>query len=440
MLMVPEKNIIENMQQKLACIKIAALLAIMWGMISPLPSFAQAQYTNQVYRPYIKSVEFYNTQKKPSFPVITINSTEKAELDFDDLTGGSRNFYYTIEHCDENWNSSNLSSTEYLQGFNDDRITDYSYSSGTIQKYTHYSIKLPNQNISPKIPGNYILKVYEDGDQSKMVLTQRLYVLNTKISTIAEIVPSNDNALRQTNQKINFTIDYGSLRVQNPSSDIRTQIMQNGQTGTTVVTTQPAIIRGNQLIYNDYSTNDFPGRNEFRHFDTRTLKLNSDRVLRIIRDTANTVVLLTDPVLNQPNYSFLYDNDGNFYVGNSDGSDPHTDADYAHIIFSLAVKKSANEGSVYVVGQFNNYRINDNSKLAYDASKNLFFTSLLLKQGVYDYKYVWISGNNGKPDDITFEGSHFETENDYQMLVYYHPAGARWTELVGYRAINSVKK
>ncbi|MEO6849552.1 MAG: DUF5103 domain-containing protein, partial [Mucilaginibacter sp.] len=279
--------------------------------------FAQSPYSNQVFNPAIKSVEFYNTKKQPSFPLIHLNSGEQLLLAFDDLRGSSRNYYYTIEHCDEAWNSSNLSPSEYLQSFSEDQIRDYNYSSSTLQKYTHYELKLPNDNITPKLPGNYILKVYEDGDKSKMVLMQRFYVLDSKVSIIADVVPSFN--ARQTNQKINFQVDYGSLRVQNPSSDIRTLIIQNERSETGQMNTQPANIRGTQLIYNDLNTNDFQGLNEFRHFDTRSLKLNSDRILHIYRDTANTVVLLTDPTLDQPNYAFYYDNDGNFYPGNQDG-------------------------------------------------------------------------------------------------------------------------
>ncbi len=401
-------------------------------------SFAQTPHDNNVFNPAIKSVEFYNTAKVASFPAIALNTNEQVLLGFDDLRGGNRNYYYSIEHCDSKWNSSNISPAEYLQGFTEDQITDYSYSTNTKQKYTHYEIKLPNANIAPKIAGNYILKVYESGNQQNPILTRRLYIVGTKGSLAGEIVPTNNPLLRQTNQKINFQLDLGGLFVQNPNNDVKVLIMQNGRSETGQWTTQPASIRGSQLVYNDAYTNDFPGRNEFRHFDTRSLKLNSDRIGHIYHDTSYTVMLLGDPSRNVPNYSFLYDNDGNFFILNQDGYDPKRDADYAHVYFSLAANKTQQDGDVYIVGRFNDFKIDDRSKLDYEPTKGRFYTDLFLKQGVYDYQYVWV-GHDKKPDDIMLEGNHFETENEYQILVYYRPASARWEELIGYQLLSNKK-
>jgi hypothetical protein len=398
---------------------------------------AQEPYNNNVYNTAIKSVEFNNTGKQP-FPLINLGTDDKVLLAFDDLRGGTRNYSYTIEHCDTKWNSSNLSPAEYLQSFQDDRLYNYSYSTGTFQKYTHYEQLIPNNNIAPKISGNYVLKVYEDGDPSKLVLTRRLYVLGTKVSIAPNIIASPTTQNRQTNQKLNFTVDYGALRVQNPSFELRTVVMQNARTSTAILNTQPNNIRGTSLIFNDVATNDFPGRNEFRLFDLRTLKLNSQRVARIFKDTANIVVLLGDPARDRSDYLLYYDNNGKFYVLNQDGRDPRTDADYARVYFSLATTRPESEGAPYVVGMFNDYRLDEQSKLHRDENGR-YYINTLLKQGVYDYEYVWVD-KNGKADDVPIEGSHFETENDYQLLVYYRPPTARWDELVGFSVINSVKK
>ncbi len=409
---------------------------VMVLLILPLVSSAQTQYFDYNYVPAIRSVEFYNIAKEGSFPQFNLGQKEQLQLAFDDLRGGNRNYYYTIEHCDENWNPSNIPTPEYLQGFTEDRIIDYLYSSGTNQKYTHYEIKLPNDNIVPKISGNYVVKVYEDQDPTKLVFIRKFYVVNSKLSVVASIVPSN--FARATNQKVNFQVNYGNLPVQNPSGDLKIFIMQNGRPETGMANVQPTSIRGNQLIFDDPSINDFPGRNEFRHVDIRSLKLNSDRVGHIYHDTAYTVMLLPDFTRNLPNYTFLYDSNGAFFILNSDGAgDPKRDADYAHLYFTFATTKTPADGSPYIVGKFNNYTLDEHSKLAYEPVKGRFIADLFLKQGVYDYQYIWVDAKTGVPDNIALEGSYYDTENDYQLLVYYRPANARWTELVGYRELNN---
>lgn len=419
-------------QKKLLKFKLLLIL-----LLSCKIATAQSQYQNEVFQPNIKTVELYNAQQEGSFPIIGLHTNDALLLSFDDLNGGSKTYSYTIEQCDADWKPSGLSPSEYLQGFNEDRITDYRYSTNTIQKYTHYQLTLPNYNIAPKISGNYILKVYPEGNPQQPILTNRFYVVDNRVGIAATIVASNNVADRTSNQKINFNVDVAALNVSNPYTEIRALVLQNGRTDVSQMNTRPQFIQGNLLQYTDFQTNDFSGGNEFRRFDLRTLLAGGEHVDKIYRDTANTVMLMNDRPLNQPNYTFQYDNDGNFFILNSNGRDPRVDADYAHVYFNLHYTPPTANSAVFITGKFNNYRLDESSLMKHDAAEGFFYTDLYLKQGIYDYHYVLKTNN--EIDQTAIDGSHFETENDYQILVYYKRAGSRYEELVGYHLLNSTK-
>ncbi len=398
---------------------------------------AQIPYQNAIYQPNIKTVELYNTQQEGSFPIISLRTNDVLLFSFDDLNGGSKTYNYTIIHCDADWKTSNLSPSEYLQSFTEDRIMDYRYSFNTKQKYTHYELTLPNYNIIPKLSGNYLLKVYPEGNPAEPILTRQFYVVDQKAGLAAGIASSNNVVNRASNQKINFNVDVSALSVTNPYAEIRALILQNGRTDVSQMNTRPQFVQGNLLQFNDFQTNDFPGGNEFRRFDLRTLLSGAEHIDKIYRDTANTVMLMTDRALDQPNYTFQYDNNGKFFILNSDGRDPRTDADYAHVYFNLNYSPPNANDAVFITGKFNDYHLDEHSKMTYDAGRGNFYTDLYLKQGVYDYHYVL--KNNSETDQTIIDGSHFETENDYQLLVYYKRTGSRYEELVGYYPINTAK-
>jgi hypothetical protein len=399
----------------------------------------QTIYDDVNYIPEIKSVEFYNDKKDQSFPILNLASQERLRFKFDDLRGGSRNLYYSVTHCDANWKPSAISSLDYVESFSEDRVNDYRFSFNTFQKYTHYEITLPNLNVIPKLSGNYLLKVYEDGDQTRLLVTRRFYILAQKVSLQAEIAPSSQVSFRDKNQKINFSIFHPGLNIQNPYQEITSVVMQNGRSNVSQSTQRPLFIRNNQLVFSDNSTFDFAGGDEFRKFDTRSFRFKSEGVYENIKDSIYTVNLFADVSKNIPNYSFQYDQNGNFYVLNQDGNTPDYDADYGNINFALKAQAPDDKGFAYVVGKFNAYQKNAQNRMIYDPVQKIFNLTIPLKQGVVDYHYIWADENGKTIDENAFDGTFYQTENDYQILIYYRPPGGRFDELIAFSQLNTVK-
>ena len=416
------------------------LMAAHWRLLfllmtCTLPAFAQQSglvYENKVYVSFIKTVQLYNSQKEQSPPVISLKAADQLLFSFDDLQGGSKNYWYAIEHCTADWQSSNLSTLDFVSSFAEDRITEYSYASRTLQAYTHYSLTLPNEQVKIKTSGNYILKVYENGQVKKPILTQRFYVTDQKVNVNFELLPGTEIAERAYVQKINFSISHPTLTIQLPNRELKTVIMQNSNPNTEITTTKPSFIKPGLLLYQDLKTNVFNGGNEFRKFDTRSLRYSGAQVKEIIKDSIFNIFLLPDLDRNNKVYSSQFDENGKFFVRNQDDHNDDTESDYVSVAFSLKATAPVGKGAVYVTGRFNHYRIDEENKLEYDRVQEQYTGKMLLKQGIYDYKYTWKDGQTGLLDQTLFEGSFFETENTYQVFVYFRKAGGRWDEIVGY--------
>lgn len=392
-------------------------------------------YDNKDYLPVIRTVQFHPVSKESSLPVYYLGDEESLILSFDDIRADIRNYYFSIEHCTADWRSSNLSPLEYIAGFNEDRIQRYYSSVNTKQPYTHYEVTFPSAQIKPTRSGNYLLKVYEDADKKRLILTRKFYVVQPIFGINIQRVPSPNTALRAKNQKLNLSIETTGYSITNPYQQLNVVVIQNGRPDVHQILKQPSFVGQNEIRYHDLNTLDFPGGNEFRFLDIRSLRLAAERVEKIDRDTLTQVTLMQDMNVSQLPYGNLYDENGAFFIRNNDRQNAIEEADYAWVHFTLKdeLVQEASKLKVYVVGAFNNYQRTSENELQYDAVKQEWKGKLFLKQGLYDYEYVAVDKQTGALNPYYYAGNFYQTENQYHIFVYFRRAGTIWDEIWGYK-------
>jgi len=400
------------------------------------------RFHDHIYRDYIKTVILTVKGVEASYPLLDIDSNEQLHLQFDDLEAEQRTLYYSLEHCNADWTPSNTIRSQVMLGMHQDFLTEFRYSFNTFQQYLHYDLFFPNENMKLLLTGNYLLKVYEDGDPDNLVLTRRFFVYRERAKVGAIVKRAGAVPIRDTHQEIDIVVDAGSEKLINPMQSLQVMIMQNGRWDNMITNLKPFSFTQNVFNYDyDDGRNCFPGGNEFRWFDTRSLRLQSDRIRRINRDsTIIGVELLPDPVRSFSSYTSLQDANDRFFIRNTEGSDPQVDADYVWVQFSLPYDYPLTDGNLFVFGALSDWQFREGFKLTYDFERKAYRGKFLLKQGIYNYNYIFVPFSTSKGDEMLIENSFFNTENDYLILVYYRAYTNIFDELIGVSRVNSIRR
>lgn len=397
---------------------------------------------NGVYRENIHSVQFFREGWDFSQPIVELGAADqRIQLKFDELSDGVTNFVYTVTHCDEEWYPSRLVQSEYMEGFMENPINDYAASINTTTKYTNYLLSLPNENVRFLVSGNYLLSVFEEGKKDSPVLTRRFYVVEPLADIKGEVKKSTFEGFKGRDQEIDFDMTYSRIGIQDPRTEIKVVVMQNSRTDNCLTKLKPLFVRDNQLSYDLSRENVFAGGNEFRNFDTKNLRINGLGVANIefIRPLYH-VTLRTDLVTRGSEYRNENDLNGRYLIKNDRVTDSDLESDYMKVYFSLEMAEPLLGGNIYVFGGLSDWQCLPLNKMTWNPELKLYEAALLLKQGFYDYQYVYVENGGSLIDNTLLEGSYVETENDYQILVYYRGFSSRYDRLIGYRTINSVKR
>lgn len=395
-------------------------------------------YKDETFTEEIQTVRLIQPDEQQYDPVISIQQNTQTILSFDWLEIGDREVYGQLNakiiHCNSDWRASKLYSMDYLNEYNEFRIVNEELSFNTKIPFARYTFTLPRV----KLPGNYAIVVYEGNQDDKPLFTKRFMVFDPRLNIQASVNLSSGVQERDTRHQLEFLINYQNFNIPNPHNDIYVVIRQNQQWFNTISGLRPSFVREDikQLEYNFFDLkNNFWAGNEFRYFDLRTTKALGQNVAEVRQDQIPMeAFLLPDKSRAHEVYSQYNDLNGNYIIGNMETRGGELNSDYIKTNFFLDANEPV-QGDVYIVGAFNNRTLSEQAKMTYDKGLRGYTTQLLLKQGFYNYLYYVDNGEGKNP--YQFDGSHFETENVYEIFVYTRPMGERADLLLGYTRLQS---
>jgi len=401
------------------------------------------QNPDRIFDSAIHTVQIHPIGQPLALPIISLNYVNPLEIKFDDFNASYQDYYYTVELVDSNWMPIEMNDFDYIKGFNQNKIVKYFVSNIASQKYFHYQFTFPNNNVMPRLSGNYILKVYKDGDKSKQVFSRRFFVVDNLANINASIMEPFDGDISKTHQRIKVSVDTKNIpNFQNDQLTVK--VVQNYRYNDAKTTATPSFMRNTTLEFNNEGELVFPAGKEARWLDIQNLLLKSDRVEAINNQGLLTNIMVRpDGTRAQLLYSIFKDLNGGFLIMNTESLQSEFQNDYAKVLFTYVPKDNIPflDQKLYLSGALTNTVLDQKAEMQFDVKKGAYQKTLLLKQGYYSYQYILRDRNapNDLDDFSETEGNHFETENNYTILVYYHAPGTRNDQLVGFVTINSAQ-
>lgn len=411
---------------------------------------------NEVFVDYIKTVKFSPIGFELGFPMVALNTNAQLILSFDDVSDEVQEYSYTITLMDKNWQPTDLSVIEYLDGFELNTIEEYDFSFKTQYNFTNHQLIIPNEDVQWTKSGNYLLEVFNEDLNRALVIRQRFIVFEQEVKIIPDIVRPAIASKTRTHQEIDFIVDHEGFQIRSPKTEISATILQNERWDNAITNTPPAFLRAQSLAFDYQDKIVFPAGNEFRFLDIRSFRARRGNVAELNRNPPNVteMYLQADQIRAGRNFFSLTDLNGDFVIENVDfgnrtlntnidsvyssrigynsrSNEFDLNCDYADVYFFLDEDLPYTNKHVHILGEFNQWMPTNENKMEFSTETNGFIGKLLLKQGYYDYAYALVDPNTGTIDLESIEGNVDETNNEYTILIYYSAFGQRYDRIIG---------
>jgi len=385
---------------------------------------------NRIFCPEVKTLQAFVGKNWLSPPVLRLESDDILHVSFDELSHQYRRYTYRVEHCEADWQpSAELFESDFLEGFNGLPIDDYSLSTNTTFPYTHYELDIPNSQCRLKLSGNYRLYIYDEEKEEEVAVVE-FFVAEEAMTIGAEITTNTDIDLNATHQQLSLQLNYGDCRVTAPDEQIQLVILQNGYKHHAVHSPAPTQQTAKGLTWQHCRDLIFDGGNIHHKYEVLDVSHTTMGIDKIRWDGSAYQVW---PYTDLPRVNYIYDEaaKGYFYIRNSDNWENATTCDYVWVNYRLQMPP-LNEGTVRIDGHWTTDADSNSYLMSYEPSTGCYQARLLQKQGYYTYRYQWQHAD-GSVTLLPADGNFYQTENAYQVIVYFREQGDRTWRLTAYR-------
>lgn len=397
---------------------------------------AEPFYTHSMVNT-IRTLQVRFSSNPLALPVIELESEESVSISFDEMSYEPKSFNYSIVHCDADWTRSSLSEVEYLQGFANGSIDNYEFSTNTTTLYVHYQFKVPNDDLKLKVSGNYAVIIAQDNDFSKPIAVACFSVVQSRVTVKGAVRGNTDTELLGRYQQLDFDVQTGGYEVRDPFSELKVMVQQNRRWDTMVTDLKPTYTSSSMQSYKNNRQLIFEGGNQYRSIDFSSEYSYSGAIDRVVYDKIFYHVMLSPSELRAGHgVEQGYDVNGQFLVNRQRSYEASVEADYMWVHFIVPMANPYFNGSVYLLGQFVDNQVTEQSRMVYDFAQKAYVKSLFLKQGGYNFQYLFVEKNAKSGTLQPIEGSYWQTENEYAIYVYHRPWGERYDKLVAVQLVS----
>lgn len=388
-----------------------------------------SQPVQEVNPPFnIKTISFVQNNQN-TIPIFQLG--DSFQFQFDDLYGNEANYYFRIVHCNYDWQPSQLSKNEYIDGFDEQRIQDYTNSVNCLQIYSHYRLSFPNKFTTRiRVSGNYLLSILND--DKEVVFSRKFIVYENMVNVPVQIKRAREMSMINQAQDLYFSVTSNSIMFQTPNQNVKVMLIQNAKLNQAITNIKPMYTIGNDLIYRYDKETQFFGGNEYLYFENKNIRASNNSISYVdLNGGLYGFHLYANEARASKPYTYWPDINGNFIVNNVSAENNEIEADYAWVYFTLSAPAYYGKGDVYVAGMFNNYALTPENKMDYNAKTGQFEKAIMIKQGFTNYQYIIADKNGVIDNENAIDGNFWQTENNYQVLVYYRENNQRYDRVIG---------